>query len=627
MTQFLPVSQFFDLVVIGSGPAGLALVARVLEKWPAALYTEEEHRHLHWLRRSQPRLLKTKRRGAGSDRYICGVTQPREPGGATDCECHRAIRILVVDRTGAWLGLWDKLFRAFDIRHLRSPMFFHPAPFDIDALTAYANRTSQNLRCRTCDPLEDSHSSCHLPAPDLLEISNCVGREVSKHKQKKRRSAVTPGPAVNERERRDYFAPSLALFRGFVDEDIVARYGLDGAWLEPTHAFAPSMTDRTSRPVSLVKAEATALEWGELHVEGWDRLHGFCLTLSGTDGETYKIGAKAIVCANGAGGVPAIPAQLRAASPPTSPTVTDSGPGWCHSSALARPDIQFPPPTSLPSSAAPLVVLGGGLTSAQLCDLALRRGVARVVLSLRGHMKVKPFDVDLPWLGRHANLYKMQFWQEEDMHARLAMVRAARGGGSITPIYAKILRAHEKRGRLEIRACTDIESARWEAGGWALTLRGTEKSGDKGESVVCKTTLRASYIVSATGATPCFSSLPFLRPFLNEHPVEEIGGLPVLNESLQIGDFPLFCVGGYSALQVGPGAFNLEGFRAAADRVAVRLEELAKGTSPTESYSSLGRLGEEVRSVSVPEVPLGWHERQKYTLFNSFNNLAIDVEN
>jgi hypothetical protein len=36
----------------------------------------------------------------------------------------------------------------------------------------------------------------------------------------------------------------------------------------------------------------------------------------------------------------------------------------------------------------------------------------------------------------------------------------------------------------------------------------------------------------------------------------------------------LFVVGGYAALQVGPGAFNLEGGREGANRVALRVVEL-----------------------------------------------------
>lgn len=103
-------------------------------------------------------------------------------------------------------------------------------------------------------------------------------------------------------------------------------------------------------------------------------------------------------------------------------------------------------------------------------------------------------------------------------------------------------------------------------------------------STTTTSTIETSYVVAATGSTPSFASLPFLQPFLQQQAsYTEIGGLPLLDEGLQLESseidgeaaYPLFFVGGYSALQVGPGAFNLEGMRAAADRVAIRLAELA----------------------------------------------------
>jgi hypothetical protein len=118
-TTHLPSRQYFDLVVIGAGPAALSLVARILEKWPAALYTEEEQRHLLWLHRTDHgrsrAFLKTGRVGRGSDRYIKGVKhiEDRLENGGPNQE--DLIRILVVDKSGGWMKLWNKLFEAYDI--------------------------------------------------------------------------------------------------------------------------------------------------------------------------------------------------------------------------------------------------------------------------------------------------------------------------------------------------------------------------------------------------------------------------------------------------------------------------------------------------------------------------------
>jgi hypothetical protein len=76
------------------------------------------------------------------------------------------LRMLVLDATGdKWLSRWNKLFSTYDISHLRSPMLWHVDPQDRDALLAYAY--GQNRE------------------GELIEIKNCVGKEVSKHARKK----------------------------------------------------------------------------------------------------------------------------------------------------------------------------------------------------------------------------------------------------------------------------------------------------------------------------------------------------------------------------------------------------------------------------------------------------------
>lgn len=75
--------------------------------------------------------------------------------------------MLVLDSSGdRWMAKWRRLFRALEIRHLRSPMFFHPDPRDRDALRAFAHAEG---RCE-----------------ELVEITGCVGKEISKHARKKR---------------------------------------------------------------------------------------------------------------------------------------------------------------------------------------------------------------------------------------------------------------------------------------------------------------------------------------------------------------------------------------------------------------------------------------------------------
>lgn len=62
---------------------------------------------------------------------------------------------------------WNNAFKTLEIRQLRSPMFFHVDPGDRDGMLAYTQESGRDT--------------------DLWEIPNCVGKEMSKHKKKKRR--------------------------------------------------------------------------------------------------------------------------------------------------------------------------------------------------------------------------------------------------------------------------------------------------------------------------------------------------------------------------------------------------------------------------------------------------------
>lgn len=680
----LPSNAFFDLVLIGAGPAALAVLSRILETRPAALYTEEEHRYLHWLRqksgktsssvkqrgagtRHALRVIKTQASGRGAERVIVGEKSLSGDGGGAsnpneECECEGEMKILVIDRVGdGFMANWDRLFAALDIKHLRSPLFFHPCPADLDSLLAFAQRSGRTKvadgnyvaspanapgcahsghtgkttrgrdrrvkRLGCCANLDEddgspSPSSALDEEPDLVEIPGVVGAERSKHK--KCRQRIDPkkygrivgasGGAVNERERKDYFTPSTKLFKSFIREDLMTRYGIStqGAWPAAKEALQ-SLDDDQRSTTTTVKGEVTSMHWSQLHVQGWEPAEGFYLET--TDGA--RIGAKAVVSAVGPAGKPSIPPALlnstqqlpsnkpeEAASESTKPPPSLaplgpqlSGPGWCHSAALARADACFPPRfLSTKSTFEPktLVVVGGGLTSAQICDVALRKGFTKVKLLLRGHMKVKPFDIGLDWMGRYSNLRKMQFWQEDDPATRLAMIKDARQGGSMTLPYAKLMKRYEELGALEILTHTEIGDAKWDqdAHKWSLRLDCKAPTDPRAEAKQayedarkvddCDTDdvdgqdreeeqqptapassgakqcisrdVEADYIVTASAFVPNFATLPFMEHVVSQYPVHHEGGFPLVTEDLQYGNLPLFVVGLYAGLQVSPSS-------------------------------------------------------------------------
>lgn len=58
-------------------------------------------------------------------------------------------------------------------------------------------------------------------------------------------------------------------------------------------------------------------------------------------------------------------------------------------------------------------------------------------------------------------------------------------------------------------------------------------------------------------------------------PLETYDGLPALTDDLAWrDDVPLFLAGKFAGLRLGPGAANLEGARAGAERIALAVEKL-----------------------------------------------------
>jgi hypothetical protein len=234
-------------------------------------------------------------------------------------------------------------------------MFFHPDPAERDSLLAFAHENERT--------------------GELEEIAGCVGKELSKHKRKVRRrgmcgkccggrSSQAMAPAtVDERDRKDYFTPSSRLFGDFVDS-VVGKYGLG----EQEEEGGIVRNERAEDITFGVVPEFSA-------AGGSEKL----FTVRSVGGNMHY--AKAVVLAVGPGNAPRIPAPFEG--------IGMGHEGACHALTL-RGEGRLPKVLRAKVAAGKetnVVVIGGGLTSAQIGDLVLKQGVTKVWHLMRGALR------------------------------------------------------------------------------------------------------------------------------------------------------------------------------------------------------------------------------------------------
>ena len=299
--------------------------------------------------------------------------------------------------------------------------------------------------------------------------------------------------------------------------------------------------------------------------------------------EKSKRYARAVVLAVGPANPPKIPAIPGMPEPAKEPV-----PGGHYQSCHSMHIKTFPDPIVKSRAAAGmqtnLLIVGGGLTSAQLTDLAIRRGVTKVWHIMRGACKIKFFDVDLSWMGKYKNSQQAEFWIADSDEERFRLLNEARAGGSITPIYHKKLKKHVASGRLDLKINTCISEAQFikdgVPGGGGRWKVATDPPAELP---------MMDYIYWATGIEANFTSLPYLQTMMKDYPIDDCGGLPCLNDDLMWrDDVPLFVAGRLASLKIGPASPNLGGAKIAAERIG-----LALGDFMTKAKRHAGLEGED----------------------------------
>lgn len=492
--------NFRDGIIIGGGTCGLAVASRLCENHPGSLFTEDEHQRFHWLKQRGHKTNKVK----SNQRFDYDKFRPED--------------LLVIDARGdKFMSQWDAQFSACQIPHLRSPMFFHVDPSDIDGMISFAHLNKREK--------------------ELMEITNVVGKEFSKHQQKRIKQKLKQNDGIvdiNMRDWKDYYRPSTKLFHDYCTA-VVDRYGLKDSIVND----------------EVVDVEHKLIQCGE------DIGKGFVIrTMSG---KVY--GCKFAVVASGHRGKINYPLPICPNS--------QYPHGSCHTTHLFSNEVRF---LDLQYFANPrrksIVIIGGGLTSAQLAHVACQDPtVAKVNLVFRSGIKIKHFDFHLDWVAKYKNVKKSSFYNLETNELKYEMMNDAREGGSINPEYYKKLKQHVKAGRLKWLTETQVVEQDWEQEAWNLQLK--NKKGD------ITNLQKVDYIYYATGVQADIESLPFMRTMFEQHPIDICRGYPSITDNLQWNkEIPLYVVGKNAALQVGPTSANLDGARLGAERIGWHLQNM-----------------------------------------------------
>ncbi len=207
-----------------------------------------------------------------------------------------------------------------------------------------------------------------------------------------------------------------------------------------------------------------------------------------------------------------------------------------------------------------VVVVGGGLSSVQATLRLLKQTPSSVVVHLicRRRIRFQAFDVKESWMGRFRPMLLCdEFWNCKDMRDRVDVLKKAKGEGSSVPLdYWRQMTPFIETSRLVLREEDQVQFI--DIGpddNWTVQLESSER-------------VTASAILLCTGCSFLSRQDRLLQQLHDQLPIDEVGGLPVLENDLSWKrGYGVYVMGGYASLQLGPGAMNLAGSRGAAFRI------------------------------------------------------------
>ncbi|XP_040895497.1 uncharacterized protein zgc:113276 isoform X2 [Toxotes jaculatrix] len=551
--------EMLDVLILGAGPHALTL---------ASLLCNPDHDpnsnpgHDSSLStscsdppRPQPNLETSKNRccsGKKKRRATTGITIEEQPAKSVTSEkiiCP-PLSLQVVDSYGEWTALWESQFTALNIAHLRSHTLVHTDPLNKKALQEFVLKSDRSA---------ELHS---LPDQVYILDENTFFNDMRLGKKERKRLNITS----TLKKSLSFSLPGTKLSVDFF-KDQVERYNLDQVLVKGTveHIIPVIELDEEMKEENdHVKERETEGEANRVTMRKGDgarkRVKYFQVQLQ----EGIILKAHQVVMATG----------------PTRAQMVNI-PSWVKSIGESYPEERLQHTVCLmhhlPTSKQKL----RETEFQRQKETFATQGASHVMWVMRKHLQLKQFDVgDVESLvGRYSHVehgikmdgqaYLRQFYNERSLHKRLAMIRQARKGGAVTPEAYIHLKPFILNGKVEVKTYCQVSEASWcyKSQAWSLSLSdGDHWTGDM--------------IWLATGCKLDVKQDPLLSEVIKEFPIQVIDGWPCISESLQWAEgCPLYLMGQYTALQVGPHAVNLAGGQAASMRIAKDIMRLRQRDS------------------------------------------------
>ncbi|MFV9503413.1 MAG: FAD/NAD(P)-binding protein [Oscillochloridaceae bacterium umkhey_bin13] len=196
------------------------------------------------------------------------------------------------------------------------------------------------------------------------------------------------------------------------------------------------------------------------------------------------------------------------------------------------------------------VVIGGGISAAQVALALAEAGSGRVILLMRHPIRCEDFDSPAGWVGPKE---LRGFHDEPDLRRRRAMIAGARRPGSMPSDVVRALHRAERQGLLGVQRGEVQQAIRMADGRIQLRVPGQ--------------TIVTQRVVLATGFTTERPGGAWLDQAIAAHELPVAAcGYPVVGPDLAWAP-GLYVTGGLAELMLGPVARNIAGARHAGVRL------------------------------------------------------------